>query len=119
MGGNNEKCYSAIPSCDHSFPCFEWLWAKSISHCHPRGAHTDAGAADGNSSTASANNGTTYTDATTANTNGSAAYIEAGIAHANTGAPNTHSDIRNDYRGQRCRLRPWHPAPGAIGCAAR
>jgi hypothetical protein len=75
MEGNNEKCYSAIPCCDHSFPCFEWLWAKSISHCHPRGAHTDIG---------------------TAHANASAAYIDAGIAHANTGAPNTHSDTSND-----------------------
>jgi hypothetical protein len=41
MEGNNEKRYFAIPSCDYSFPCLEWLWAKSVSLCHSSSTHTD------------------------------------------------------------------------------
>jgi hypothetical protein len=71
FGGNNEKCCFTVSCCDYSFPCFEWLWAKSPAHGNSCTAHADTGAADGNSSTANANNGTTYTDTTTVNTNGS------------------------------------------------
>jgi hypothetical protein len=91
MEENDEKCHFAIPSCDHSFPCFEWLWAKSISHCHPRSAHANAG--------------TAYTDAGTAHASASAPCTDAGIAHAdvcafyaNTGiAHNDASAAEKDY----------------------
>jgi hypothetical protein len=80
-----------VPLRDFCCLCYECLWAKSISPCHPRSADTDTGTAYGNSSTAYANTGTAYTDASAANTN-------TGTVNANTGTAGG-----DHYRHEHCR----------------